>query len=98
MSKQDMKFVWSKADKPHPTKYNKPKAGNPFSITAQQNSQKMNESFCSDSNGTSDGTSDDYSNEPDSCANRQTTSQISMKDLCNEDKQRIANLIKELAR
>lgn len=77
---------------------------NPFSISSssQKNMKALNcvkavnESFGSDSSETlASGTSDDYSNEPESCSSRQV---VSMKDLCNEDKQRIANLIKELAR
>jgi hypothetical protein len=37
-------------------------------------------------------------NNEQSSSNRQQQQLISMKDLCNEDKQRIANLIKELAK
>ncbi len=86
MSHVQQDFTWSEAVKPYPKKsqsMNQRKL-NPFSITKETVNLKLNES------------SDDGENSSKALDYGQA--KIGMKDLCLEDKQRIANLIKELAR
>ncbi len=84
MSNLQQDFTWSDAVKPYPKK------------SQSMNQQKFNPfSFSKDSskfNNTPDN-EENFSNMFD-----HSQAKISMKDLCLEDKQRIANLIKELAR
>ena len=87
-------FGWFKADKPYPTKCSnqsrsqKPKnLCNPFEI---KKINKINESLNSSSFSSNEFKLNAHNDE--------TKNKISMKDLCVEDKQRIANLVKELAR
>ena len=86
MSNLRQDFTWSDAVKPYPKKsksMNQHKL-NPFSISKDTIKFKLDESLDDEENC--------------SKAFDHDQAKISMKDLCLEDKQRIANLIKELAR
>ena len=92
MSQLQQDFMWCKAEKPYPKKHRvSSKPQNPFSLSSKEaNSFQFDESSrISDNSGVNNG---NIQEEPISIQ------KIGMKDLCVEDKQRIANLIKELAR
>lgn len=89
MSNLKQEFGWFKADKPYPTKCSN-QTHNRTQNTKKTNNpfeihNKINESLNSTSLSSN-------------VCEEEKQNKISMKDLCVEDKQRIANLVKELAR